>query len=346
MAELRDILKSGEINDAVFHETKAPVMTWVGNYEGESSIKGDVKRDGLFTMLAVADTDDRPAPTPVGVPIAVIPNATLIGVDSSSTIQAQHTYVFSKDGIIRSIRLWVAEVGHTITHSLTVTNLTRPDNPTSVIIPLPVLVAGQWNTVAVGSTMAYAGASFIISYTVLNSDNVANIDGVWGMHAKSDTKVPLDGMWVLNKARNRIRIAKIDDNGVDRSAELELMIPSTKLTMVDVPTQNEYQAFLQTTAIIDGGTYYEFEAIETASDNRISNGELTYISMEIPIPEPTQYAVDSNYTTPLPTFLSALTPSLRLDGVEQPVVNTVFGIDFEFQNANVSEDWSIIAFNG
>jgi len=346
MAELRDILKSGDLDSAEFQSTKSPVLVWRGVYDGSDSIKGDVKREGAWTMVAVNDTVDAPAPFPVGDVEPALSGEAFATQSEIATITMKHTYTMASSGWVNSMKVWVPAVGASITHRLWISNITDIDNPRVFQVLLPDLIPDQWNVVPIGQEIGLAGEVFAVVLTASNASTETTVTGDWTKLAKSDATVPLAGEWVANNARTRIRINVLDDLGADRKTELMTSIQESVWQFIQDGAGSKSQVFVQISAPIDGGTYVEFDVTETqvGLGGRVDNSALSGLTLTIPTSEAMQYSEDTNYTTPLPDFLTSLVPELQFDGVVQTIGNSVFGIDFEFQRGSISPDWEVVAY--
>lgn len=346
MPELRDILKSGELDSAEFQSTKSPVLVWRGVYDGGDSLKGDVKREGAWTMVAVNDTVDAPAPFPVGGVEPALSGEVFADQSQIATVTMKHTYTMASSGWVNSMKVYVPAVGVNITHRLWISNITDINNPRVFQVLLPDLVADQWNIVPIGQEIGLAGEVFAVVLTASNASAETTYTGDWTKLAKSDATIPLAGQWVTNNARTKIRINVLDDLGVDRKTELMTSIPESVWRFVQDGDVSKLQSFVQISAPTDNTTYIEFDVTETeiGLGGRITNGLLSGLTLTIPIPEAVLYSEDTNYLTALPDFLTSLVPQLEFDGVPQTIGNSVFGIDFEFQRGSISPDWEVVAY--
>ena len=324
-------------------------MQWKNMWTVGTYNKNDTVLDGAWSMVANKTTSDRPAPQPSGEPIYSIADDPMIWTNKSnvSTIVSGQTYTITENGWVKSIRIWVPIVGANIVYRFVLSNVTDPNNPISEIVETSLLVPGEWNTIQAGLAIIPVGAILRLEVEALNSSASTTISGTWAYEGKANLLVPDPGEWVTNLGGTKVRISKTDANAVDRSSELVLLTPQSRLKFAQASDATKFVTYRTSSVMEDKGTYYEVEAtkIVEGTSGIPDVSENTTTTIVVPTASSTSYVEKSGHWNVQPSFAS-VAGFLEFDGVAQSGSNTnAYGIDMQFQEASVSADWDLLSLS-
>lgn len=319
-------------------------MNWRNVYdEGMEYELYDVARDGEWTMVANKTTTDRPAPQPNGDPEYSMDEGPSFGTqNNTSVIYSGHLYTITEGGWIRTIRVWVPSLSATTNYRFIVINETDPANLIIRTYEEPVLVAGQWNIIAVGSFIVTAGVKIRIVIDALNTGSSTNVSGGWGYDGKGTT--PASQRWSRNSQQTIVHIHKTDLDTTDRTTELLGATLDTHIRFVQTSDTSRYYEYLVTTTPIDSGAYVTYGVILVGNGAEPVIGQACTLDMDIPVPSATDYSMlASHWPTNNPDW-ATVEGFLEYNGVSQPGNDVnAFGVDLNFQKASISLDWDLLA---
>jgi hypothetical protein len=325
-------------------------MQWMGNWtSGLYYPKGSFVRSGTVTAVATTLTLENPEPVPDPADPATygLPTFTPSTQTSSSVVTSGQTYVFSQDGWIKELRIWVTELSTTVNYRIIIVNSTDPAAPITQIIEEPVLTEDGWKIIALLNTIITAGTVLTISVDALNSGADTNISGGWRYNGPTQTGAPPFQNWSHDNQRTSFRIDKFDLDGSDRGSELEGVIQNSTISLVQTDNTGNVTTY-QVRTVIDQGTYMEYGVtLQTETGGGPAVGSVTTVDFAIPIALPTEYAEEVGGFSAIPSWASSVEASLFFDGVNQGVPTTnAYGTDILFEPAQVSEDWDIVSYTG
>lgn len=335
------MISIGKIKQLIFDLIREKI-SWLNVWIQRTYQKGDQVTDDGWLMTANKATNDPAAPQPVGSPSFTLPDAPIWDAPdptSNTVVFSGQRYVFNTDGWITRIRVWAPTLGVNISYSVVIIDNTDPADPQTIVISDPVLVTNDWTTLNVNSQVAGPGSDIIFFIAAENSSATTSWNHVWVFGGIENVASPITGTWNRRNQNNIIRINDIDDGSVDQTADLASITPNSILRFqVDILNFLEYEVL---SAPSDNGTYFEYIVILIGQAGIIDPLDSTTITATIPTPDPTAYKeIVNNWPTNQPSF-ATVSGVLELGGVGQVVPDNAYGVDVEFQIANLSPDWDI-----
>lgn len=314
-----------------------------GQYNPEIAYQyGDVVNDGLWTMSANKDTQDRPAPQPNGGPFWGNEIPAFAENQISSVVYSGNIFGMQVGGWIKEIRVWVPELTSNTNYRILIFRNYGSPNQVITSIEEPVLSLNDWTTLAVGNTIVGAGEQIAVVLDSLNSGGDTIVTGGWN-YAGTSSSAPLTQTWNKSSANNVLRISITDLDSSNRQTELLGFVPGTTVQFVNTLVPSNQQTFL-----IQGqpqlvGSHVEYAVALIDSVGNLPIGEATTMTAAIPIADTTKYVVDAGHYSVNPSWAN-VTGLLQFDGVDQPGnEDNGFGVDIRFQPAYVSPDWNYIS---
>jgi hypothetical protein len=340
-----EVYSTDDGGDNVFRAI--PVNYWLPFWDDDSVKTGTLALDSGWTMLSNKATAGRPAPQASGPPEYGFDGLEVYTEESNiSVVYSGQSYTFLKDGWIETIHVRVPEVGANISYRFIVINVTTN---TVTIIEEPVLVAGNWSPVGIGSQIVRVGEQWLVYISAVNSSATTVVTGDWSRATNSNGDAPATGSWVTRNNFNTVKINKIDDVAADRSAELLAVLPDTTLYFEQFDDPTKFMSFRTTGAAVDQGAFVEYETVHltTGSGGEAGEAILSNASFTIPIPEATKYYSVTNHWVGDPASFANITGFLQYDGVSVGGNDdNGFGIDLRFQDAYISPDWDLVSHSG
>jgi hypothetical protein len=342
-----------EFDDVLNEDTVATgsFMQWMGVWSaGKFYAKGSYVRTGTFTAVANKLTLDNPQPIPSEPASYILPDPWVLGspAANASVVEMAVTITLTSQGWSKGVRIWGVAVSDDISYEAVV-SVTEPGEDTvATRITDPAVIAGEWSTIALPNEPHPVGTVIELFLIVLNSGASTNISGGWGYQGTSPIgQAPIAQNWTVNNGQTDFRINKFDLDGTDRSTELEGVLPGSIITVVQ--TDNVALSLGYTiTNVFDGGTFMTYAVVlGSESGGGPKAGTVTTIDIDVPIPLDTDYQEETGYfPAGLPSWGTVET-ALAYDGVDQAAaVTTMYGIDLEFEPAEVSLDWDIVTTAG
>lgn len=326
-------------NKIYVDETAALRMRWIGDWTPATYEINDVVRDDNWTMVAIAQTSDRPAPQPAGdnlwVRDAFSPPAFSETSDSQPALFIGQRYEFTPAFTVRSIRIWLPEtsIGDDVEVWMVYNSTTDP----RIVNVLPSLTIGadqveKWVTLTIGSQYVASG-SFIDFIMVLRpGTGPLTFTYEWSyVRANGD---PSSGQIYHQGGLNadQIRVHEEDSSATDRTADLNNIVAGSKITM---DSQDYTWEVLQASKTGDVYTFIVDPGARAGAET--SDFTFTYYAAT-----PIYYV----YNTDL--FLSDARISGYYATEYDPsnatyLNNNGYGIDIEVQNMISSDDWEVVA---
>jgi len=308
-------------------------VTWANVYQtGVEYFKDTMVRDGSWTMIANKSTYDKPAPIEVGsaVPGFTV-DPTFATLAYSGTLVSGMKYIFTKGGWIKKVSIKVPSTGVDITYKLYVRNLTDPLNPIITVIPLPDITAATWEVVVVDSVLVPIGSILRFELQAVDSGTTTSVTGGWTYAGQNNTTNPVDTQWNRDNANATVRMAKLDLDSTDRTAELLGVISGSIILINDTANPSNYYEYTVTSVT------------ESGNSGPTQNVTTTFTAT-IPVAALTEHYEELNYfpTNQVP-FADASGYLKQGETVEDDTANSAFGIDLTFQEGSLSPDWDIVA---
>ena len=347
MPGLRKIPPAGEytreISDAInghINRHNDSLMFWLSEPRpaGETYNKNDTVKDGEWTMIANKDTTDRPAPQPIGLPryasaLGDLPPGFATPVEETANISITgQRYSFTTALYILGWRIWIPVAEPTQFYELWLI-----EDPTGALgIPqftqlmsATAFASTNWIEIIQGVSFGRPGDEFDL-LIVSNSDGAPTTDsGPWNYRAINPA--PAAGEITHNNNNVTMRINYVDDNATSHITYLQAMTPGDKVDF--------------------GGLTWTITAVViNASDVQLT------VTPAVRVPE-------SLYTVSFAQLEPEFCPSVNitdhyvsnpniqglhgLDSLDNLVLDQdAYGVDLLVQDANISDDWDLVAFNG
>jgi hypothetical protein len=300
-----------------------------------------------YLMISNKETDDYPAPRPIGSADFLMDLAVFGTQTDTSIIYSGHKYIFNTGGWVSDLRVYPASIGSTITYRVVIIDNTDPANPIFETIDNPILTPNQWNVLSSNSIIVVPGTELIIYLAALNSGSDSQVTGGWTNGGSSNVNPPANQSWNYSNNNAIVRIDKTDLDSVDRSVELAGIVAGSELQFVETLTPANFLTFETIGAPVDQGSYFEYATFLTGSGGTLVVSVATTLTATIPVPSPTEYKEDLLFWQANDPAFADVQGFLQFDGVDQGGnADTGFGVDVKFQQAEISPDWDLMAISG
>lgn len=323
------------------------ITTWAGAWLSNQTYRKDaIVLDGGYLMVANKETEQRPAPVPIGdlgYTYEVVP--TFSDQSHVGVVQSGGIFTFTRSGWISRVLAYVPVVDPNVNYRILAADITDPGAPVYLTIQNPVVIEDGWAVVALGDRIVGPGTVFKIVLEAINSSATTDITGAWTYTGPSNA-APATSSWNENNTSTVVRISKTDLAVGDRTADLLSITAGSRLAfaMTSSPLTN-YKEYIVSENPTDEGDFIQYVVTLAADVGTIPVGQSCDFTGAIPVAAATLYSEEIDYwlTNPQPDFVT-VEGVLALDGVEQAGKgNSAFGIAFDFQSASVSEDWDFMA---
>lgn len=325
-------------------------IRWAGTWRDATSyMKNDMAVDGVWVGIANTKTGDRLAPQADGLPVTALPDPMAFTTASDfAVIQSGHRYQFSRGGWVKRIKARVPSLSADTSYRFLIINNTDPASPIVTIVTEPVLSVDGWSTISGGSGVATIQTDLVVLVESTNSGSSTPLIGGWTYEGEQNTVGPTLKGWNRRTQNDTIRFDKTDLNDAARDTELLNVIPNTTISCVQGDTPSNYWKYNVNAAPVDGGTYVSYSVnLTDTGGSGVGVGEVSNIDMQIPIAQSTDFFYSVDYWVANQPSFAVVTGLLEYDGVVPTVAwdigNAAYGIDIEFQPANVSEEWDIVS---
>jgi hypothetical protein len=335
-------LESFSVNRAGFG------VNWRNVWTQDLYYKGDMVKDGEWTMIANKDTTDRPAPQPNGDSTTSLPDVPVWdAIDQTvATVSSGQTYTFTVDGWVGGLRVWAPEVAAgDYTFRVVIIDSTNPQVLTRTISD-PILSEDVWTILGLTNEIVRSGTILTIIIEALNSGASTQVTGGWARGAADNNNPPATGNWNHSTQQTILRIDNTDLDTADRSTELLGIILNSSIRFVDTLNPGNFLEYRVTAPPIDQITYVEYIVTVIDAGGIIAVLDATTMTATIPTADSTRYRKLTNqWVAGEPTW-ATVEGVLQYDGVTQPGnTDNAFGVDINFQPALVSADWDLVALS-
>ena len=315
------------------------VMSWLGEYvPGTIYHAGSVVLDGAWTMIALVESEDRPAPQAFGDPaweseLGDTPAWTSTQTAATTIISGQR-YAWFDAGWIRRARLWIPVAAADREHELwMVFNPTTNPRYQQLIGAFTPTTTG-WLTVGLGETPIPEGTVFdLLLVTEGTSGTPSSFSAPWDY--KQSGGNPSEGE--INHQGNGwdMRVNHIDDNDSNQQANLESVQVGGTIsaggftwTVLLVDPRGDHTRYTVDPATrISENTYtFTFEWLSAITLDYVYITDWYNADHETHA-EIKGYFSDEGYD---PSDLSKLNEN-------------AYGVDIEVQDAYISPDWDFLA---
>ena len=254
---------------------------------------------------------------------------------------------FTEPGEVRKVELYVPELTSTTHYRAVLINITDPNNAIAEVIQDPLLVEDDWAAVSLRNSIVKVGAKFRLYIDALNSGSDTVVGGDWGYSGTENTAAPATQSWNRRGQDDVLRIDKTDLDSANRTTDLMSIQAGSTIQFTQVGDSRYADIFHVVSDPSDLGTYINFNVLRDAYgiSGSVQQGESSTIIATIPIAQSTKYSESVGYWGGAqPSFATAV-GYLALDGQVQTTTNA-FGLRFDFQALNVSEDWDLQSYSG
>ena len=328
-------------------------MRWRGNWvNGETYRKNDVVLDAPWLMIANTETQDRPGVVNIGAEFYDLGDTPNWSTPThTGEVWSGVRYNVGDNPVkIVGYQFWVPEVGANIGYRLLIRVYPTGSTQDAVItvIDIDPQTAGQWVTAEVIHQFLAPNTTAEIALVALNSASDTTITGTWvkGAPANNNTTDPGSGNWGTRSNVENIRISYTDDNGGDRTAELQAIVAGSTIKFVSDVIPAQTQEWLINATGTDFGTHITFEAVTYLGDGpagAVPEGDASTMTAIIPVPDPTQYVTEVGASwSPLPAGTTA-EGLLIFDGAGQASATDTFGVRALWQEVSASPDYDIMS---
>ena len=323
-------------------------MNWRNLWIQNTYYTDDVVRDGNYLMAANKETTDRPSPQPIG-------DASFFLPDIPVWTTLQHTgNVYSGMNIdvpagqlheVQAVRVWVGDISATANYQViiydAITGLFKVGNSFSG----DVLDAPGWVSAPVDPFFVGPDDDFFLLVKNSNSSATTDFDHPWVRTADSNQdNDPGAGNWNQNNIDTRIRISATDDDAVSRATELALVVPGTIIKLQDEADPNAHTEF-EVVATTNNTTWFMYDVtlLGTGTSGPSTIGLRQDVFFRVPVPDPTDYYVLTDYFLPFPATSGYLSFDEAIGGA---LTDDAYGIDMQIQQYSASPDWDLMALTG
>lgn len=329
---------TSDLNDSV---------QWKGGWVDGTYITNDMVRDGDWTMVVNGNnpsTTDRAAPQTKGSPEnSINPTQALTPTSDTSVVKMVHNFTMLKTGWLQQLQVRVPFWDLDSVSRVTLVDVT---NGGAVVINNPILKSDDWVNLLIGNTLYEAGTVGEVWFEFYNSTKVNNINGDW--KSNIGTGIPSNEEFNIDNAINPtvIEIDHDDLSSTDRSTELDGVVAGSIILIAESGdiTHNVQVEVVTVDTTSATSTKYTVTLLDNGSKDIRDNLPCT-ISIDVPITQPSQYDVITDYylgSTNQPSW-ATIVSRLYYDGVQQADVNDAYGINILFQEASFSADWDMVA---
>jgi len=306
-------------------------MRWRGFWvTGREYKKHDVVRDGDWTMIALRDTYDRPAPQAIGQAAYIYQGSSPTGPITAKELTVGHRYIWAVSGWLSGWRAFTVAGNY-----YRIFSIVDPDgaNEFAEILSFDATTTG-WHEASLTPQFILAGTVFELWSAAQEPDPTPTIwTGNWDYGTPPNPGTPVSGSVVhANSLLSVLSIHKVDNDGGDRGAEL------LALDIGDIFVgPGDLRWSVQ--GVADQGLYVDI-AIAPAQQ-AVPDGVFNF-SFETVTATPITTVIDPDY------YLgnAGIDGRYRVDGGAVVVTQSAYGIDVEVQQAYISSDWALVAYSG
>jgi len=308
-------------------------MLWGGSYLDTLTYPGNTAvTDGPYMMVSNKVTNEKPAPQPLTEPaykVGSTPTWATVSGTAFETITGQR-YTWASGGLISNLRFFIPSSASGLQHELWFI-----ESPTGTPVFTQVLPRFTTNTTDAWVDVPFnklfkTAAVFDVLLVASRSASSTSFTASWNY--QSSSAAPAAG-YAHHSANGKTLVFNHDDNGsTDRETVLEAMRTGDTITL----GTTEW-TIIKTT---NGSSAHTFEVLPRIQHSTKGVGSFTFKAI-------TSGAV--NYVTKGGHYTSDSEVQGLLSATGYSNVSTSndgFGIDVEYQQMDVSDDWDLISYSG
>ena len=312
-------------------------MRWKGRWSNLTSyLTNDVVRENEFTMVALRDTEEYPAPIPKGEPAYVGGYPDPPGFDTltatASRVFTGQRYTYQVTAYVLEVRIYCTSTDES--HSVWIVGDPEGPDP-SVEQVLSDFVPAQpgWVTVRSNRVIIAEGTTFdvLLLQTAVGAPT-ETFGGTWDY--KRTNGSPGDGEANHQNSGDEIRFAHVDDDDNDREAEL---------ITVQVGDTISAQGQVWTVTDVDNRGSHIRYGVEPPL--RLANEDPYTFTFTLGKPAEVDYEVAPGWYTARPGVRGFEVT----DGTAYPPAalnDNGYAVDILAQELDASEDWDFVAISG
>lgn len=299
-----------------------------------------------YLSIANRATQDYPFPTQVNPVDRLYPDAPVWASVSSFTGQVRSGYqiAFSQSGELSEAQVWVTDVASDTMYWLVV--IQDADNTEGgartirILLDSSELSANQWSSVAMPVIYANKGDTLFAFLESQKSTTGASFQGDYEYSGVIgfDDNPDVAGFLSINTQNNLLKVNNTD--GLSASPALNTITVGSTL-LVETTTGNNFFEYIVIGTPVAEASWYEFPVqLIRSGGEMVPETACTFVA-SLRSPLATEYISETAKWNTQPSW-GTFTPILQHDGVLQTVASEGFGVNFNFQQMEQSEDWDLI----
>ena len=319
-------------------------IVWAGNWAETAYEKNVMATDSGYLGITNKPTTDRLAPQEIGAaewgidPNTVFNSGAFIGV-----VKAHKQYTITKTGWLKNLQ--VKMPGWTLDG--TETRITYTVGDSTKVKDNPILSSsGEWTTLGEDNIFVKVGDVIAVDFEMYHTIAANKVEGGW--LSNIGTGIPVDQTYNISNSEGdgTIVIDHTDLDSIERTSELRGVAVGSIITLVE-EGDTARSTTIETTSSDTTNTQiystFTYILIDVGVKGGVRSGQITTVSIDVPITIATDYFVLAGGYATDPTW-ATLDTSLFYDGADQVApANDAYGINIEFQEATISEDWDILS---
>lgn len=329
--QIRDLLAFNDSNKFDLQRRLNFVRPYVFGdaYEAEDAVYDDG-----WTMVANKQTTDRAAPQPSGTAFNIYDGTSPTAPVTVKQIIFGNRYTFGIGGYVNGYRIYVT-AGNTYSVYRVIDPLGTADANS-----LALFTASSTGWADFGSLPTVVPVGTVLDLVVVVQEpdpTPTTFVGDWSYTTPNNTGAPGAGVIIhANLATDQLRINKTDSNAVDRSVDL------ATLTVGDVIDWGGGGTRWAVQSITDNGTWINFGVSPSVQESPDGVHSFTF---ETVTATPITRMEDVNWWGLNPPVNGTVQGLYIEDGAYGDIVpnTSAYGSDLLVQNADISDDWDLLA---
>lgn len=312
-------------------------MNWIGDWIPGTYEINDVVRDDNWTMVAIAQTDERPAPQPTGdaqwVRDLFSPPAFSETSANESVLYIGQRYDFTQAFLAVGMRVWFPTA--TVGLEYKIWAVYNPTGDYRIVNLYPGDVIDEtdtdkWIEIPFGQIYVQNIVDIIVIFR--SPTSLVNFTYEW-TYSKSNGDPPSGFIYHQGGSEvDEIRVHQEDSGAVDRTVFLDNIGPGSTITMDSTSAQWDVLEASKT------GSVYTFIVDPGArSDNATSNFTFEYYGSS-----PISYVYNTNLYSADARIQGYFGNTYDPDNVAY-INENGYGLDIEIQSVIISNDWEVVS---
>ena len=319
---------------------------WRGTWEQQDYFTGDQVIDQDWLMIANKETTDRAAPQPTGGVNWILPTNPAWNPQAYTGVVYTGLRILPEAGrlfAITEVRVWLPNVTTDAHYRLVVLDLITGNVKAGSPFLGNVLVTAGWYPANLPSEFVEGGDDVVVILESYNSAATTDFNHPWLYTGSSQAADPGTGNINHNQQHTLLRISNTDGDAVDRTAELQSVVPGT---IIRVEEEGDPLAFFEYSVVLPAGiaTWHDYEVnlIDTGQGGPLVATRCT-VSFKVPVHASSDYVDIPGQYIGDPVLFGYLAFDNIIGGATN---DTAYGVDIQFQEYVASLDWDYQAFSG